>query len=236
MIENVEAAIAWTADSASVLYVEKHPETLLGYRIRRHRLGSDPAQDPLVYEQDDPSFYLDVSTTKDERYLMITAQSTVSTELRYARADDPELLFQVFLPRERDHEYDADHLDGRWIIRSNWQAPNFRLLEARVGEEGDRGNWRELLAHREDAFIHGFDLFRDFIAVEERSGGLRKIRSGPGRAAPGTSSSPRTNRPTPPCSATTTNSTPQSCATNTPHRRPRIPPMTTTCAPGRRPC
>ncbi len=185
VIENVEAAIAWTADSASVLYVEKHPETLLGYRIRRHRLGSDPVQDPLVYEQDDPSFYLDVSTTKDERYLMITAQSTVSTELRYARADDPELLFQVFLPRARDHEYDADHLDGRWIIRSNWQAPNFRLLEARVGEEGDRGNWRELLAHREDAFIHGFDLFRDFLAIEERSDGLRKIRIRPWQGGSG---------------------------------------------------
>ena len=185
VIENVEAAIAWTADSASVLYVEKHPETLLGYRVRRHRLGSDPAQDQLVYEQDDPSFYLDVGTTKDERYLMIVAHSTVSTELRYARAADPELRFQVFLPRERDHEYYVDHLDGRWIIRSNWQAPNFRLLEAAVGEESDRRNWRELLAHRDDAFIHGFEVFRDFLAIEERSGGLRKIRIRPWRGAAG---------------------------------------------------
>jgi len=178
-LENVEPYIAWTGDSKSVLYVEKHPETLLGYRVRRHVLGTDPAQDPLVYEQDDESFYTSVALTKDERYLLIFAQSTVSTEWRYALADDPSLNFRVFLPRERDHEYYIDHLDGRWIIRTNWQAPNFRLMEARVGEEGDRANWRELMAHRDDAFIHGFDVFKDFLAIEERSDAMRKIRIRP---------------------------------------------------------
>jgi oligopeptidase B len=178
-IENVDPYLAWTADSASVLYMEKHPETLLGYRVRRHVLGTDPAGDTLVYEQDDESFYTAVSTSKDERYILIFAQSTVSTEWRYADAADPKLEFKVFLPRERDHEYHVDHLNGRWIIRSNWQAPNFRLLEAKVGEESDRANWKELVAHRDDAFIDGFDVFKDFLAIEERSGAMRKIRIRP---------------------------------------------------------
>ncbi len=178
-VENVDPYIAWTADSGSVLYVEKHPETLLGYRVRRHVLGTDPALDPLVYEEEDESFYTSVLNTKDERYVLILGQSTVSTEWRYADAADPALAFRVFLPRERDHEYHINHLDGRWIIRTNWQAPNFRLMEATVGEEGDRANWRELVAHRDDAFILGFDVFRDFLAVEERSGALRKIRIRP---------------------------------------------------------
>jgi len=179
VIENADPTMAWTADSASVLYVEKHPETLLGYRVRRHVLGTDPGSDPLLYEQDDESFYTAVQKTKDERFLLIVAESTVSTEVRYVDAADPALAFRVFLPRARDHEYYVDHLDGRWIIRSNWQAPNFRLLEATVGEEGDRANWRELIAHRDDAFIHGFDVFKEFLAIEERSGALRKIRIRP---------------------------------------------------------
>ncbi|MGH6887085.1 MAG: S9 family peptidase, partial [Geminicoccales bacterium] len=140
-IENVDPSVAWTADSRSVLYLEKDPETLLARRVRRHVLGTDPAQDALVYEQDDESFYTAVMTTKDEKYVLILAQSTVSTEYRYARADDPALAFKLFYPRERDLEYYVDHLDGRWIIRTNWQAPNFRLMEARVGEEGDRASW-----------------------------------------------------------------------------------------------
>ncbi len=178
-IENVDPSVAWTADSRSVLYLEKDPETLLARRVRRHVLGTDPEQDALVYEQDDESFYTAVTTTKDEKYVLIFAQSTVSTEYRYARADDPALAFRLFYPRERDLEYYVDHLDGRWIIRTNWQAPNFRLMEATVGGEGDRGNWREILAHRDDAFIHGFDVFREFLAIEERSDAMRKIRIRP---------------------------------------------------------
>ncbi len=178
-IENVDPYVAWTADSRSVLYLEKDPETLLARRVRRHVLGTDPAGDSLVYEQDDDSFYTSVGATKDERYITIFSRSTVSTEMRYADAADPALAFRVFLPRERDLEYYPDHLEGRWIIRTNWQAPNYRLMEAKVGEEGDRANWRELLAHREDAFVDGFDLFSDFLAIEERSDAMRKIRIRP---------------------------------------------------------
>ena len=96
--------------------------------------------------------------------------------MRFAEAADPKLSFRVFLPRERDHEYQAEHLDGRWIIRTNWRAKNFRLMEAKVGEETDRSKWRELLGNRDDAFVNDFDAFRGFLAVEERSGGLRRIR------------------------------------------------------------
>jgi oligopeptidase B len=178
-VENVEASLAWAADSRTILYIEKDPVTLLGLRVRKHVLGTDPKSDPLVYEQDDPSYYTGLLTTKDDRYLVIYAQSTVASEMRYADAADPKLDFRVFLPRERDHEYQAEHLDGRWIIRTNWQAKNFRLMEAKLGEEGDRSKWRELLPHREDAFINGFDVFRSFLAVDERSGGLRKLRVRP---------------------------------------------------------
>jgi len=174
-IPNVEAAVAWAGDSRSVFYIEKDPETLLGHKVRRHVLGTDPANDAVVYEETDDSFYLDVGTTKDARYVIIDAGSTVASEIRYADAADPA-RFDVLLPRERDHLYNAEHLDGRWIVRTNWNAPNFRLMEAPVGEAHDRARWREILPHRDDAFIHGVDVFDRFLAISERSGALRKIR------------------------------------------------------------
>ena len=179
VITNVEANVVWAADSRTVLYVEKDPQTLLGNKVRRHVLGTDPGDDPLLYEEHDESFYLEVDASKDGRYLFIGLQSTVSTEQHYALASDPKLEFRVILPRERDHEYQADHFDGRWIIRSNWQAPNFRLMEATVGDSADRAKWRELVGHRADAFIDDFSVFRGFLAIEERSGGLRKVRVRP---------------------------------------------------------
>jgi len=178
-IDDADPYLAWTADSKSVLYLEKDPETLLSRRVKRHVLGTDAAQDALVYEQPDETFYTSVMTTKDEKYILIDVQSTLSSEWLYARSDDPALVFKVFRPRERDFEYYIEHLDGRWIIRTNWNAPNYRLMEVKVGEEGDRANWKEIVAHRADAFIHTFDVFKDFLAIEERSDAIRKIRIRP---------------------------------------------------------
>ncbi len=62
-IPNVDPYLAWTADSRSILYLEKHPETLLGFRVRRHVLGTDPALDAILYEQEDESFYTAVVTS-----------------------------------------------------------------------------------------------------------------------------------------------------------------------------
>ena len=179
VIPNVEPNVAWAADSRNVVYIEKDPQTLLGHKVRRHVLGTDPKDDALLYDEQDESFFVGVGNTKDDRYLYIHSQSTLSSEMRYADADDPQLAFHVLLPRELDHEYQADHFDGRWIIRSNWQAPNFRVMAAPVGASSDRGKWVELIPHRDDAFVHDFSVFRDFLVVEERSGGLRKVRIRP---------------------------------------------------------
>ncbi len=178
-IPNVEAAIAWAADSRTVLYIEKDPATLLGNKVRRHLVGSDPAGDPLVYEETDDAFFTDVDPSKDGRYLYIHSHGTITSEQRYADAADPALEFRVLIPRERGHEYEADHCDGRWVIRTNWQAPNFRLVEASLEAPADRARWKDAVAHRPDAFLDDFDVFGDFVAVEERSGGLRRVRIHP---------------------------------------------------------
>ncbi len=175
-VVNVEAGVVWAADNRTLLYIAKDPVTLLGDKVRRHVLGTDAAADPLVFEQKDKTFYTGVGKTKDELYLTIESQSTVSSEVRVARADDAQLSFRVLVPRERDHEYSAEHLGGRWILRTNWQAKNFRIVESSDAHVANRDKWHDLVAHRTDAFVDGFDVFRDFLAVEEHSGGLANVR------------------------------------------------------------
>ena len=175
-VPNVEEAMAWAADNRRVLYVEKDPVTLLGLRVRVHVLGTDPAGDALVYEEQDESFYTSVELSKDRQYILLHSSSTVTSEMRYARADDPELRFRVLLPRERGHEYSADHVDGRWIIRTNWQARNFRIMEVPVDAPAGIEHWREVVPHRDDVYIAASDVFRRFLALEERVDGLRKVR------------------------------------------------------------
>jgi len=182
-LPNVENNLVWASDNKTFLYIEKDPETLLGYKVRKHSIDStnhgEIAADPLVWEQADPSFYTSVGRTKDDKYLWISTQSTVSSETWFADSNDPQLHFKVFLPRERDHEYQAEHANGRWIVRTNWQAKNFRIVEVKPGDEADRSRWMDVIAHRTDAFVDGFDVAKDYLTVEEHSGGLRKLRIHP---------------------------------------------------------
>jgi oligopeptidase B len=179
VIRQVDPGVVWAADGRTVLYVEKHPETLLPYRVRSHALGTPVSADPLIYELADPSLYLSVDHSKDDRYLLIVGAGHDATEVRYASSADPDLEFRLMLAREDGHEYFPEHFEGRWIIRSNWQAPNFRIVEVPLGSEGDRGAWRDLIAHRENASIEDFSVFRLFMAVNERSGGLLRVRIQP---------------------------------------------------------
>ena len=174
-ISNVEPDLAWANDNATLLYVEKDPETLLGLHVKKHALGADPALDPVVFTQTDTSFYTGVAKSKSERYIFISMESTVSSEWHYADAEDPALEFKVFLPHERDHEYQIEHLGRDFIVRTNWRASNFRLMRTPIGAAGDRASWRELVEHRDDTFVQDFDVFERFIALSVRSGGLQKI-------------------------------------------------------------
>ena len=181
-IPNVENNLVWAGDNNTFLYVEKDPETLLGFRVRRHSLkvASDTdTADSSVWEQNDDSFYTQVYRTKDEKYLVIHTQSTVSSEVWFADAASPKLQFKLFLARERDHEYQVEHANGRWIVRTNYQAKNFRIVAVNPGDEGNRAKWQDIVAHRDDAFVDAYDVARNFLTIEEHSGGLRKLRIRP---------------------------------------------------------
>jgi oligopeptidase B len=174
-IDGAEADLAWANDSRTVLYVEKDPETLLGLRVKKHVLGADPRHDVLVFEQTDKAFYTGVSKSKSERFIFIHMESTLSSEWHYADADDPALKFQVFLPHERAHEYQIEHLGRHFIVRTNRQARNFRLMQVPIGEQADRSRWQDVVGHRDDSFLQDFEVFDGFIALSVRSNGLRKI-------------------------------------------------------------
>ena len=174
-IANVEPDLAWAADNRTVLYVEKDPETLLGLYVKKHKLGEDPKRDALVFEQTNLSFYTAVSKSKSDEFVFIRMESTLSSEWRYARAADPELNFEIFLPHQPDHEYDIEHLGDEFIVRTNLSAQNFRLARAPIRPQADCAAWLDVVAHRDDTFIEDFDVFAGFLALSVRSGGLRKI-------------------------------------------------------------
>ena len=174
-IVNIEAEFVW-ADGETLLYIEKDPLTLLGQKVRKHRLGTDPANDSLVHEEKDPAFFISLERSPSGRLLWIALTSTRATELRYAAANDPALAFHTLIPRERDHLYDAADFGNEFVIRTNWHAKNFRIVRASASEAADRSRWREVVAQDPEALIEDFFVFDEALAIGERSRGLRSIR------------------------------------------------------------
>jgi len=174
-VSGISYGIAWAADNATIVYVWNDPETLLSKNIKSHRLGTDPASDPLLYHEPDDSYYLDVGLTRSENYICIYLESTLSDEQRCADVNNPG-TFKLLAGRKRDFKYHADHLDGRWVVRTNWNAPNFKLMSFSDGIWNGREQWADLVPHDQTVLISSFELFSSFIAINERFNGLTRIR------------------------------------------------------------
>ena len=178
-VRNTSGSMAWADDNKTLFYVENDPVTLLTVRVKRHTLGTPPASDAVVYEERDHSFYMGVGRTGDDKYIAIDENSTLSSEIRFIPANQPKAKFKVLAPREHDFEYHADHIGHRWIVRTNWNAKNFRVLEADDARVGDKKRWKELVPARNDVFISGVAPFRNYLVMGERSDGLQRVRVRP---------------------------------------------------------
>jgi oligopeptidase B len=175
VIPEVTGNLVWANDNRTLFYAKQDPETLRSYRIYRHILGTDPSEDVLVFEENDPTFSVNVWKTRSEKYIMIQSEHTLASEFRFLNADDPTGGLRIVASRERDVEYSVSHAGDRFIIKTNLDAENFRLVETPVANPG-RKNWLELIPGRDDVFLQGVEVFSDFMVVTERRDGLRHLR------------------------------------------------------------
>jgi oligopeptidase B len=175
VLTNVTENLVWANDNKTLFYAKQDETTLRQYQIYRHVLGTDPAKDHLVYQEDDETFVAYIFRTKSKKYLMIVSAHTNSQEYRYLEADQPFGELRMFLKRQREHEYHVDHFQERFIVRTNDRAKNFRLMWTPV-DRPEREHWQEIVAHRSDVYLGDFELFRDYLVLEERSRGLTQIR------------------------------------------------------------
>ena len=175
-IEEVTGNMAWATDGKTLLYARQDPETLRSHRIFKHVLGTDPADDELVFDETDETFSAYVWRTRDQRFLVIGSFQTVSNEMRYVDAATPNAEWSVFEPRARDHEYTIGHRGEHWYVRTNLGgATNFKLMRA-PETATSQAAWEEVIPHRDDVFLADFDAFADHLVLTERAEGLPRLR------------------------------------------------------------
>ena len=174
-IEKVTGNHAWANDNKTIFYTRQDPGTLRSNRVYRHVLGTPVQDDVLVFEEKDETFRCYVYKTKSERFIVIGSSQTVSDEYRLIEADRPGMEPRIFNPRQRNLEHDIDHLGNQFFVRTNKNAPNFRLMSTPLENTGEE-HWKEVIPAREDVYLSSFEVFRDFLVVVERRDALNRIR------------------------------------------------------------
>lgn len=173
-IKNTTGGAVWANDNKTIFYTSKNAETLLTEKIYRHILGTDSSKDVMVYHEKDNTNYIGVGKSKNHKYLFIYSGATTSSETRYLSADDPEGTFKVFQPRMKDVLYDVTALEDRFLITTNKDALNFKVMETPLDKTGVE-NWKDFIPHRTDVLMEGIEEFKNYLVFSERQNGLSQL-------------------------------------------------------------
>ena len=174
-VESIDGGHAWCSDNKTFFYTRQDPETLRSFQVWKHRLGCSADNDVLVYEEKDETFYCYVYTSSSGKYVIIGSSQTLTDEYRFIDSSEPNSEFKLFDQRVRGLEYDVDHVGGLFYIRTNFEAENFRLMSA-TEKQTSRSKWKEVLPHREGIYLNDFEVFQEFIVLEDQENGLIKLR------------------------------------------------------------
>jgi oligopeptidase B len=155
--------VAWGADNASLLYV-KPDEQMRPFQVWRHVLGTAQDDDTLVYEDPDERFFVGVGSTRSGEWIVIECESKLSGEARLIPAGDTATPPIVVRERVEDLEYSVDHWGDSFVVVTNLDAEDFRVMTAPLDAPGE---WRELVAHEPGRRITSAEPFAGHLVIHE---------------------------------------------------------------------
>lgn len=175
VIENTTGKAVWANDNRHIFYIRKD-ETLRAFQVWRHEIGTNPKNDVLVFHEKDETFDVNILKTKSLEYIFIASSSTTSDEFRFVPSDDIFADWKIVQPRTEDLEYSVEHYqDEFYIITNADDATNFKLVKTKVNNCGI-DNWEDVIPHRENVLLEGFEIFKNYLVLEEREQGLLQIK------------------------------------------------------------
>ncbi len=166
--------VVWANDSVHLFYTVLDPHHRPA-KVLRHRMGTEAAEDALVYEEQDPGFFVGVASTSSRRFVVIDSHDHTTSEIRLIEAQRPDGPALLVAERERDIEYHVEHHGERLLMLTNADdAEDFKIVEAPLARPGRR-HWKDLIPHRSGRLILDLAVYRDHMVRMERADALPRI-------------------------------------------------------------
>ncbi|WP_223428638.1 S9 family peptidase [Tateyamaria pelophila] len=166
-------SIAW-ADPKTLFYVRVDANHRPN-KVFRHTLGSDPAEDVLVFEEKDPRYHTGVGRMRSGAFISIQTGMNDENETMIISTSAPETPPQIIAPRRTGIEYTAHHQGDHFVILTNESAVDFKVVLTPVDAPGAE-NWVDFIAHEPGRMIIDLACYRDWTIWLERSNALPHVR------------------------------------------------------------
>ena len=174
-IINTSGGFAWANDNKTLFYTNRDSDTLRNDKILRHEIGTKSKDDKIVFHEKDNTFYTSVSKSKSNKFIIISSNSTLTSEFQFLDANKPLDNFRLFNQRKRGLEYSINHYEKFFYIITNIDnAKNYKLMKTPIGGT-EYENWINVIDHRKDVLIEGIDIFKNYLVISERANGLNRI-------------------------------------------------------------
>ncbi len=174
-LEGTNGGIQWGNDNKTVYYIKKDPQTLLGFQVFRHTLGTPQADDEMVYEEQNKAYYTGLSKSKDNTSVFIWHASTEASGVSVIDANNAKAMPIKFIEREEGHEYSISKLNDWYYISTNWQATNFRLMKVHKNDIGDKTKWQNVIPANDAIKLEDYELFTDHLVYQQRENGISRV-------------------------------------------------------------
>jgi oligopeptidase B len=171
-IAETDGGVTWAEDGSGFFYTIVNKEWR-PFQVRFHRLGADPASDPVIYEEKDSGFRVGVGKTQSRAFILIQTGDHITSEVYLIPAKAPLTAPKLVSARVPGRQYSVDEREGLLYIRSNDSHKNFRIATATLDKPDA---WKDLIAGSDRVYITGFTSFRDQLVVTERVDGLDQVR------------------------------------------------------------
>ncbi|MBB3769770.1 oligopeptidase B [Angulomicrobium tetraedrale] len=179
VVDETTGDVLWSADGAYLYYIRRDAEHRPSF-VYRHRLGADPAEDTLIYEEPDKGFFVSLGRTQSGRFGLISCGDHDTSEIWLLDLAAPLDAPRQVEPREPGLRYGVEHhpsLGGvdSLIIETNADgAEDFKIVTAPLASPS-RAHWRDLVPHVPGRLLLSVSVLRGHLVRLEREDGLPRI-------------------------------------------------------------
>lgn len=174
-IKKCNGDIVWANDNKTIFYILREKKTLRDFKIMKHILRTNQKEDTEIFVENDEEFWLGIDKSKSKKYIFLCSENSLIKEYSYFSADNPNEKPKIFVSRNKKIEYDIEHVEDKFFILTNYNAPNYRIMWTSEQQKSLK-NWGEIVGHDEKILIENFEIFKDYIVVEERFNGMLRFQ------------------------------------------------------------